>query len=108
MNSLTWLFVGSGILLAALSVPLIMGKIPPNGLFGTRILKTMKHSEIWYPANRFAGWHLLVTGLVTALAALLLAGIPGLSVDEYAIAVLAVLVIFLTRTIFRCISYLRE
>jgi len=43
---LMYLSLFSGALLAALSVPMIMGKIPPNGLYGFRVKKTMENPDI--------------------------------------------------------------
>jgi hypothetical protein len=46
MVFLMYMCIFSGFLLAALSVPMIMGKIPPNGLYGFRVRKTMENPEI--------------------------------------------------------------
>jgi hypothetical protein len=83
-------FLFSGLLLAVLSVPMIMGKIPPNGLYGFRVKKTMENPEIWYPINAYSGKWLLATGLVQSLAASTIYFIPGISIDAYAYAVLVV------------------
>lgn len=47
-----------------LSVPLILGLVPPNGLYGFRTGKTLSSPEIWYAANRAAGWIMLAASLV--------------------------------------------
>ena len=47
------------------AVPLVLGKVPPNGLYGFRTEKTQSSPEVWYPANRFAGWAFVVAGLIT-------------------------------------------
>ncbi len=90
MVVLLLLFVFAGLLLAGISIPLILGKIPPNGLYGFRVKKTMENPEIWYPVNAYSGKWLLAAGLVEALAAAILYIIPGLSLDIYAYAVLGV------------------
>ena len=54
------IFILSGVVLAVVSVPLMMGKIPPNGLYGFRVRKTMEHPEIWYPVNKYGGERLLI------------------------------------------------
>ena len=51
MIVLTVIFVGSGLVLAVVSVPLILGWIPPNGKYGLRVRNKMEHPEIWYPVN---------------------------------------------------------
>ena len=92
MLTLMLLYISSGLLLAALSIPLIRRKIKPNGLFGFRVSATMENPELWYKVNEFAGRRLLVVGIAIALAALLLYVWPGLNltVDSYALSVMGV------------------
>jgi uncharacterized membrane protein len=52
------------VLVILLSVPLVLGKVPPNGAYGFRTPKTLSSPLIWYPANRVAGWSLIVAGAV--------------------------------------------
>jgi uncharacterized membrane protein len=47
------------IVMAALALPLILGKVPPNQLYGFRTPKTLSSPAIWYPANRIAGWWMI-------------------------------------------------
>ena len=53
--------IGFVVPLAALvlSIPMILGKVPPNGAYGFRTAKTLSSPEVWYPANRAAGWFML-------------------------------------------------
>ena len=102
------MFCASGLLLAGLSIPLILGKIPPNGLYGFRVRKTMEHPEIWYPVNRYGGKWMFVSGLGIALAAVLLVLVPGLSVDAYAYLVLGVGLILLGIAIVLSFRYLKH
>ena len=44
-----------------LSIPLILGLVPPNRGYGIRTAKTMSEPRLWYSANRFGGWTLLVS-----------------------------------------------
>jgi uncharacterized membrane protein len=95
MSTLVILFCASGLLLAGLAIPLILRRIPPNGLYGFRVKATMENPEIWYPVNVFAGKWLLGIGLVTTVAAVALTLIPDLGIDEYAYLLLGIwLVIF--------------
>ncbi len=41
---------------------MILGKIPPNRFYGFRSSATLADSEVWYPANRAAGWLLFGAG----------------------------------------------
>lgn len=90
MIILMYMFLFTGVLLMALSTPLILGKIPPNGLYGFRVKKTMENPDIWYPVNAYSGKWLLAVGLIQALASVGLYYVPLFSVDMYAYAVLAV------------------
>jgi hypothetical protein len=81
MLILLLLFLFSGILLSALSAPLIMGKIPPNGLYGFRVKKTIENPDIWYPVNKYSGKWLLAAGLVVTLSAVCFFFVPGVSLD---------------------------
>ncbi len=64
------LFVGTGILFIALSIPLIMGRVKPNHWYGFRFAVTLNNPRIWYPANRLGGIMLLLYGLAVLGGAL--------------------------------------
>jgi hypothetical protein len=86
MNSQTvlmLLFVGSGLLLIGISVPLIQRRIKPNYWYGFRTKRTLNDPAIWYEVNAYAGKRLLVCGLITTSAAIVLYFIPGLTVSSY-------------------------
>lgn len=79
------LFAGFGLLLVILAIPMIMGRVPPNNLYGFRTKKTHSNPEIWYPANTYAGKWLLAWGVLMIVAALLLPWLlPDLTEDNYA------------------------
>ena len=82
-------FVVSGVMLVAVCIPLILGKIPPNGLYGFRVKKTLEHPEIWYPVNKYGGTRLLIASLLLVVAAVGYTYIPGIAIDVYSYAVLA-------------------
>ncbi len=86
MVTLLILFTGSGLLLAALSVPLILGKIGPNPLYGFRVKKTLEDPAVWYPVNAYAARRLLVAGLAVSVAAAVLFLVPGMDLLVYALA----------------------
>lgn len=37
-------------------LPLALGLVPPNGLYGFRTPKTLSSSEVWFAANKVGGW----------------------------------------------------
>jgi uncharacterized membrane protein len=62
------------LVLIAVSIPLVMGVVPPNWIYGFRTTKTMSNPQIWYEANRHAGANLIVAGVWTMV---LCGGIVG-------------------------------
>jgi SdpI/YfhL protein family len=86
-------FIISGLVLMAVCLPLILGWIPPNGLNGFRVRKTMQHPEIWYPVNKYGGERLALASLLLALAAVGYTYVPDISVDIYSYAIFATLVV---------------
>ena len=48
------------LLLILLSVPMVMGRVPPNVLYGFRTLRTLSSPQLWYEANRRAGVNLII------------------------------------------------
>lgn len=64
------LFIAVGLLIAGVSIPLITERVPPNIFYGFRTRKTLSDERIWYEANRASGRALLVAGVITATASL--------------------------------------
>lgn len=62
--------VGSYLLIAGLSVPLILQRVPPNRFYGFRSKRTLGDEEIWYRVNRLGGVFLLLSSLGTLIASL--------------------------------------
>jgi hypothetical protein len=101
------LFVSTGLLLTALSVPLILRKIPPNYLYGFRVKATLENEEVWYPANEYAAKRLLWVGLGTVVTAVVLFLLPIRNVGVYASAVGGVVMVGLTVAVVQSFLYLR-
>jgi uncharacterized membrane protein len=57
-------FVIPAILILVVAVPLILGIIPPNHIYGVRTPKTISNAGVWYRANRAGGWMLLLDSLL--------------------------------------------
>lgn len=94
METILVLYVVIGLLFAAVAVPLIKGKVKPNGIYGFRVPQTLNDPAVWYAVNAHFGRRLLLTGIATTLAAVVLYRVPGLNVDGYAWALLAVYGLF--------------
>ena len=93
MSTLMIMFLLTGLLLSALSIPLILGIIPPNGLYGFRVRKTIENPEIWYAVNKRSGIGLLAMGVGTALAAVGFALVPNIAIDTYSFSILGVVLV---------------
>jgi uncharacterized membrane protein len=63
-------FAVPAILLLIVALPLVLGVIPRNRLYGFRTKKTLADDAVWYPVNRFAGVAILIASGVYALAAM--------------------------------------
>jgi uncharacterized membrane protein len=46
-----------------LGIPMALGLIPPNRFYGYRTRKTFSSREVWYRANRFCGWAMVIAGI---------------------------------------------
>ena len=108
MIILVFLFLFSGMFLAVLSIPLILGKITPNGFYGFQVRKTIEDPEIWYTADEYGGKWLLIAGLVMALSAVSLYFVPGIPLDIYAYAILGVWIFALAVMLIVSIRYIRS
>ncbi len=106
MEILLWLYVIAGLLLVSLSLPLMLRKVPPNGLYGFRVKATLEDPELWYDVNAYAARGLLICGVVIVTSAILLAQL-NLGVDAYALACLVAFVIPFAVTLYYSIRYLR-
>jgi uncharacterized membrane protein len=101
------LYSFAGVLLAGLSVPLILQKIPPNGIYGFRIPSTLNNPQLWYKVNAFSGKRLLVVGLGTAISAIILFYTTGENIDQYALSCLGVFLALFLWAIISSFLYLR-
>src|SRR4030042_5331588 len=108
MVTLLALYSFGGLLLAALSVPLILQKIPPNGLYGFRIPSTLENPSLWYKVNAYAGRRFLVVGLGTAVGSIVLYFITIPNVDEYAMSSLGLFLALFLWGIINSVLYLQS
>ncbi len=54
-------FLIPSVLILLVSIPLVLGIVPRNRVYGIRTCKTLSDDAIWYPANRFGGWALIIS-----------------------------------------------
>ncbi|MBV9851213.1 MAG: SdpI family protein [Armatimonadetes bacterium] len=95
-----------GLLFVAVSIPLILRRVRPNPWYGFRTPKTLSSEHIWYEANAYSGALLLVAGLVTAAAGIVLALLP-LNWVARELAGLAVMLFSLIWVVVRSFRYLQ-
>jgi uncharacterized membrane protein len=77
-----------GLLLIAISVPLILERIPMNHWYGVRIPKAFKSRDNWYAINRVGGKWLMGAGAVMLLAGLVAAIRPPVGHDAVVVVAL--------------------
>ena len=102
------LYSFSGLLLAGLSIPLILHKIPPNGLYGFRVPSTLENPELWYKVNAYAGRRLLVVGLGTAVGSIILYFSVNTSVNAYALSCLGLFLALFLWAIISSVLFLKS
>ncbi len=100
--------VAGGGLVMILSIPLMLGRIPRNGLYGFRTPKTLASDDIWYPANRFAGRQMLRAGaeiVALSLALLVIWRTYHLSVAGVGYLALLFTIVPLVSAVYRSLHY---
>lgn len=93
MNIATGLFLGTGALLVALSIPLLLRRVKPNDMYGLRVEATLSDETVWYEANARSARHLLGLGLLVMVLSLALPFATDLSEASFAGILSGVLVV---------------
>jgi hypothetical protein len=98
----------SGILLVLISIPLLLEKVKPNPVYGFRIQATLEDSRTWYAVNKHFGKRLLVVGSVVCIGSAALYYVPHITVDGYALAMLAIFVIAFSIALFQSWKFMKS
>lgn len=53
-------FLSTGITTIAVCVPLLLGKIRRNGVYGIRIPKSFESDEVWFAINRYGAEQMII------------------------------------------------
>jgi hypothetical protein len=101
-------YVPLGVVVAALGVPMIRRRIPPNSGYGFRVSKTLNDPKIWYDANEFSGRCFFRLGVMTSLASLVLFFIPAIGDIAYAWICHATFLLGIAVSIFLSYRYLNK
>ncbi len=98
-----------GILLVALSIPLILNKIKPNLWYGFRVPKTINNPDIWYKTNHYAGVRLCAAGVISTLGAVAAYVLmPDAGLEVYSFVVLGISLAALIVATAMSFNYLRS
>jgi uncharacterized membrane protein len=52
------------LLITLAAIPLVLGVIPRNQLYGFRTAQTLSDESVWHRSNRFGGWAVLLSGMI--------------------------------------------
>ncbi len=85
--------LGCTSLLILIAIPLVLRKVPRNIVYGFRTRATLSDDFVWYEANAYFGRGLLIAGLVTAAAILILYCARGVSPGFFLKVSIAALVV---------------
>lgn len=102
------LYAFGGLAIAGLSVPLILGKIRPNSMFGLRARNAADDPRLWYKVNAYAGQRFLVVGLGTSAGAIILYYTTLSNVERYALSCLGVFLALFLWGVFTSFLYSRS
>ncbi len=108
MDLLLALYALGGLLLAGLSVPLILYKIPPNGWYGFRLPSTVENPKLWYQVNAYAGRRFLTVGLGTSVSAIILYYLTRPDINRYAMSCLGLFLALFLWALITSFLYMRS
>ena len=97
--------IGIALLIAGLSIPLILRKVPMNHFYGVRFPQSFRSDKAWYEINVYGGKALLI-----ATIPILLTGLYGLVAAPKASGLYSLIytgVLVLSLTIASLLSYLK-
>jgi uncharacterized membrane protein len=95
MIAMLALYSLGGLIIAGISVPLILYKIPPNSFFGFRNQSTRDNPRLWYKINAYAGMRSNILYYLSA------------SLEEYALSCLGVFLALFLWTMITSFLYMR-
>lgn len=100
MNSiqiLAALTLGVGLLIFALAIPLILRRVPPNGIYGIRTKAAFASESDWYRINFIGGRYLAISSLVIVITGAVGFFLPLSAFNSYSITagIVTLLAVFL-------------
>jgi hypothetical protein len=79
--------------MALISIPLILRKVPRNVLYGFRTCRTLSDDFLWYETNAYFGRGLAVSSFISAAAVLMVYGVGSVSQRFFFVSAIAALVV---------------
>lgn len=80
--------------LAALHVPMLRGRVPPNRTYGLRTPATLGDERVWYAANRRAALEGIVTAAVSGVLGIAAyVAWPAMRPEAFALVLVAILLV---------------
>jgi uncharacterized membrane protein len=76
---------GSGLLIFAFAIPLILRRVPPNGIYGIRTKAAFASESDWYRINAIGGRYFAISGLVILIVGAVGFFLPVSLRDAYSI-----------------------
>ncbi|MFT4176189.1 MAG: SdpI family protein [Luteolibacter sp.] len=92
--------IGIAVLIAVLSIPLILRKVPMNHAYGIRFPQSFKSKEAWHEINEYGGKVFLISALPV-----LLSGIYGLTQKPQNYSLIGTVVLMMSVITAYLISY---
>jgi uncharacterized membrane protein len=94
-----------GLLFIGLSIPLILGRVPPNHFYGCRTARTISDPKIWYEANRISGKDFLISGVLVFVASVMMLVFgQGANPNHVVITLLSVFVLSVAGAAWHCFT----
>jgi hypothetical protein len=107
MQTLLYIYILGGLILALLALPLIAGKIKPNPYYGFRVPKTLENPELWYLTNKYFAMRQFALGVIFSVVSIGLYFWPGISLDAYAWSCLGVFLLIFIWAIVQSWRYMK-
>jgi SdpI/YfhL protein family len=108
MTVLLGLYVGAGIFLILISLPLLFKLVPPNPVYGFRLSPALEDPKIWYATNAHSAKRLMLAGASSALAAVALYFVPAITLDIYALGCLAIFAVVAGVGLVQSVKYMKS
>jgi uncharacterized membrane protein len=96
MKSSIWItseFLVVGAMFVLISIPLWLGKIPPNRLYGVRIRKAFESTELWYKVNALGGGIMILYGAIMVFVGATLFFLSKRVTVDYRLGVIGLLIL---------------